>query len=86
MHEKSGRRQEESPFQGPILTAVRQGTEGTAEDNVLWQQASRGSASAAVHEAVLTVAAEQKHSPALQEQLQPPPLSSRLSLTLGSFC
>lgn len=84
MYEKSGRREEE-PFQGPILTAVRQGTQGTAEGNVLWQQASRGSARAAVHEAILTVAEEKKHSPALQEQLQPPPLSPRLPLTLGFF-
>lgn len=82
MHEKSGWREE---VQGPVLTAVRQGAERTAEDNVLWQQASRGSARAAVHEAVLTVAAEEKHSSALQKRLQPPPLSPRLSLTLGSF-
>lgn len=62
----------EEPFQGPVLTAVRQ---GTAEDGVLWQQASRGSTGGAVHEAVLTVAAEETHGPALQERLQPPPAS-----------
>lgn len=61
----------EEPFPGTVLTAVRQ---RTAEDRELWQQAPRGSPGGAVHEAVLTVAAEETHSPALQERPQGPPL------------
>lgn len=75
--EKSGQKEVKSGQRGTILTAVRQ---GTAKDGV-WQQASRGATGGAVHDAIFTVAAEENHSPALQEQLYLPSPFPRLPLT-----
>lgn len=79
--EKFGQREVKSPSRGTVLTAVRQ---GTAEDSVR-QQASWGSTRGTVHEAILTVAAEENHSPALKEKLHlAVPISSPPTHLLGS--